>query len=319
MSVRVRGSSSRRFVAYFCLSLLFVLAAVLTGLGFGRTITAKNVPATTAAITTQTAVLQDSAWLSESYWRKRRQKKLRNRTYSGRNQAGFNPFAPHFSLNQSPLRYGSGGTVRTVCVRLCDGYYFPISFSTTRSRLGKDEQACRSRCSGDARLFYYRTSGGSPETMVDRRGNAYADLETAFLYRTRFDKSCQCRPEPWSNEARERHALYATKDWQKRSRRLARIEKRRARRSRRVAATGYQPSSTLFGNYQPGLTTQQQPSTYGLTSPIAVPSAPGSVYSQRRMALGNQPRTVKRKRSRQPRTVRRSRKQWRSNAFSSQD
>ena len=71
----------------------------------------------------------------------------------------------------------AGGTVRTVCVRLCDGYYFPISFSTTRGRLGKDEQACRSRCSGDARLFYYRTSGGSPETMVDRRGNAYADLK----------------------------------------------------------------------------------------------------------------------------------------------
>lgn len=316
MSVRVRGSTGRRLIAFFCLSLLFVLAAVLTGLGLGHTIATKNVPAATAAITTQTAVLEDSAWLSESYWRKRRQKKLRSRIYSGRDQAGFNPFAPNFGANQSPWQYGSGGTVRTVCVRLCDGYYFPISFSTTRSRLGKDEQACRSRCSGEARLFYYRTSGGSPETMVDRRGNAYADLKTAFLYRTGFDKSCQCRPEPWSNEARERHALYATKDWQKRSRRLARLEKRRKRGSR-VAATGYQPSSTLFGNYQPGLATQQQPSAYGLTSPNAVPILPGSVYSQQRMALGKKPRAVKRGRSRQPRSVRRSRKQWRSNAFTS--
>ena len=150
--------------------------------------------------------------------------------------------------------------------------------------------------------------------MVDRRGNAYADLKSAFQYRTRFDKSCQCRPEPWSKEARERHALYATKDWQKQSRRLARLEQRRARRNRRLPETGYQPSSTLFGatpqgGYLPGVAGwQQQPGT-----------GPDMVNSQPRMALGNRPRSVKRRRSRQPRSIRRSRKQWRTNAFSSQN
>ena len=29
------------------------------------------------------------------------------------------------------------GTYRTMCVRLCDGYYFPISFTTTRERSRK--------------------------------------------------------------------------------------------------------------------------------------------------------------------------------------
>ena len=314
MLVRVRGSFGRRLVAYFCVSLAFVLAAVLTGLGLGHSISRQSTPPATAAVTTKTAVLEDSAWLSESYWRKRRQKKLRN-------QSRFNPFASDFGAQSTQPRYGSGGgNYRTVCVRLCDGYYFPISFSTTRDRLGRDEQACRSRCTSEARLFYYRSSGGSPETMVDRRGNAYADLKTAFLYRTSYNKACQCRPDPWSNEARQRHALYATKDWQKQSRRLAKLEQRRARGGHRIAATGYQPSSSLFrtapaGIYQPGVAA---PSPYGLTTPNTIPGLPGATYGQPRMALGNKPRTVKRVRSR-PRKVRRNRKQWRSNAFISED
>src|SRR5690606_29512315 len=33
------------------------------------------------------------------------------------------------------------GTYRTVCVRLCDGFFFPISFATTPDRFGADEAA----------------------------------------------------------------------------------------------------------------------------------------------------------------------------------
>ena len=232
MSVRVRRIAGRRFSAFYGLSLMFVLAAVLTGIGLGHTISRQNAPV--AAVTEKTAVLQDSDWLSESSWRRRRLKKRRNRQYSGRNPYGFNPFAPGFGIQPlSPWQYG-GGTYRTVCVRLCDGYYFPISFSTTSDHFGVDEQACRSRCSGDARLFYYHNSGVSPETMVDRHGNSYADLKSAFLYRSSYKKSCQCRPEPWSNEARQRHAMYATKAWQRRVRRVARLENRRPRDGTRV-------------------------------------------------------------------------------------
>ena len=36
----------------------------------------------------------------------------------------------------------AAGTYRTMCVRLCDGYYFPISFSTTSERFPEDAQNC---------------------------------------------------------------------------------------------------------------------------------------------------------------------------------
>jgi len=39
-----------------------------------------------------------------------------------------------------------GGTFRTVCVRTCDGFYFPISYSTSPDRFRDDEQSCQRMC-----------------------------------------------------------------------------------------------------------------------------------------------------------------------------
>ncbi|MBU2533123.1 MAG: hypothetical protein KKB37_10305, partial [Alphaproteobacteria bacterium] len=52
----------------------------------------------------------------------------------------------------------------------------------------------------------------------------------AYLYRTIYDKSCQCRPAPWSEEAKQRHALYREEGWQKKLERIARTEAEQAAR-----------------------------------------------------------------------------------------
>src|SRR5215470_5542313 len=39
-----------------------------------------------------------------------------------------------------------GNGYRTLCVRTCDGYYFPISFSTAPTRFAEDEQTCQKLC-----------------------------------------------------------------------------------------------------------------------------------------------------------------------------
>ncbi len=38
------------------------------------------------------------------------------------------------------------GTYRTVCVRTCDGFYFPISFATVPARFPDDEKTCKNLC-----------------------------------------------------------------------------------------------------------------------------------------------------------------------------
>jgi hypothetical protein len=137
---------------------------------------------------------------------------------------------------------------------LCDGYYFPVSFSTTEARFEEDEKACQSKCSSDSRLFYYENSDGSPETMTDRKGRAYASLKAAFLYRTTYEKSCQCRPDPWSDEAKQRHATYLDKGWEKRSKAMAKLQKQRSRIAARDARKQQQISGLGDGTSATGQT-----------------------------------------------------------------
>lgn len=103
---------------------------------------------------------------------------------------------------------GGEETYRTVCVRLCDGAFFPISFSTTRDQFDADAAKCEKTCTG-GRLYYHRNPGGDLDDMEDREGLPYNRLPTAFLYRTTFNEQCKCRPHPWEEAARDRHRVYA--------------------------------------------------------------------------------------------------------------
>lgn len=85
------------------------------------------------------------------------------------------------------------GTYRTLCVRTCDGYYFPISFTTVQARFARDEQLCRSMCPGtEVALYVHRNPGEDSDAMVSLAGEPYAALPTAFRYRTKYDSACQC-------------------------------------------------------------------------------------------------------------------------------
>ncbi len=108
-------------------------------------------------------------------------------------------------------------TYRTMCVRLRDGYYWPISFAQTKRGLKKDQAKCQKSCSDDVRLFYYPSisSDAALGDMRDLKGRRYSSLKTAFLYRTKYIKEASCKPKPWSAEAKAKHAVYAAKDGEK--------------------------------------------------------------------------------------------------------
>lgn len=108
------------------------------------------------------------------------------------------------------LQYAKG--YRTMCVRLCDGYYFPVSASAHPNRFQHDESVCQARCASPAKLYVYKNVGGSLEEMSDLEGKPYSDIVTAFKHRVAYNPSCTCRSEPWSQEAKTRHRLYALQD-----------------------------------------------------------------------------------------------------------
>jgi hypothetical protein len=90
-------------------------------------------------------------------------------------------------------------TYRTVCVRLCDGYYFPVSFSTLPNHFQRDSDLCHSKCAAPAELYYHQNPGGTVEQMVSASGNQpYTSLKSAFRYRKEYVQGCSCKQAEYS-------------------------------------------------------------------------------------------------------------------------
>ena len=89
--------------------------------------------------------------------------------------------------------FGDYHTVRTLCVRKTDGFYWPISYSTLVDYVGNDAEQCRAMCPGlDVDLYYYDNPGQEPAQMINMYGERYADLPNAFRFRTEFDEANRC-------------------------------------------------------------------------------------------------------------------------------
>jgi hypothetical protein len=86
------------------------------------------------------------------------------------------------------------GTYHTVCVRACDGFYFPISYSTVPSRFVDDARACQRLCpAAEAELYSFRNPGEDMEQAVSVNGQPYTALPNAFRYRKEIIAGCSCR------------------------------------------------------------------------------------------------------------------------------
>ncbi|WP_137045210.1 DUF2865 domain-containing protein [Pseudolabrys sp. FHR47] len=114
-----------------------------------------------------------------------------DRLFGGNTNSGI------FSTPQGQM----GGTYRTICVRTCDGYYFPISYATSPDRFNDDAQVCQRSCpAAQVQLYVYHNPGEEVNQAVSLDGQPYTALPTAFAYRKALDKSCGCRRpgESWA-------------------------------------------------------------------------------------------------------------------------
>jgi len=114
----------------------------------------------------------------------------------GNNNNNNNPGLPSADLGPQ------SGTYRTVCVRTCDGAYFPVSFATYPARFPDDEKTCKALCpAAEATLFSYRNPGEDISQATSIAGQPYTSLANAFKYRTEFNPSCACKAagQTWSD------------------------------------------------------------------------------------------------------------------------
>jgi hypothetical protein len=94
-----------------------------------------------------------------------------------------------------------GGGFRTICVRTCDGYYFPISYATASDRFRDDDQTCQRMCpAAEVSLYTYHNPGEEVAQAVSMNGRLYTELPAAFSYRKVLNPACSCRRpgESWA-------------------------------------------------------------------------------------------------------------------------
>ncbi len=94
----------------------------------------------------------------------------------------------------TPNNTTGGETFKTVCVRLCDGFYFPVSFATLPSHFAQDAEVCTSKCAAPTELYYHANPGGAMEQAIALQSSEpYTKLKSAFRYRKEYVNGCSCK------------------------------------------------------------------------------------------------------------------------------
>ena len=87
------------------------------------------------------------------------------------------------------------GGYRTICVRTCDGFYFPIRQRGSSLTTTIDADLCQASCPSAEVKLYLQPLEKDVDTAVSVDGTAnYTALPNAFRYRTSLEPTCGCRP-----------------------------------------------------------------------------------------------------------------------------
>lgn len=104
------------------------------------------------------------------------------------------PLDPDASAKPAKRRRAAGTSFasrRPVCVRLCDGFFFPVSAPP-----GGVEAACADLCPDAAAALYFLPPGSDRiEDAVSTGGARYSALPAALRYRTERVAACACHAE----------------------------------------------------------------------------------------------------------------------------
>jgi hypothetical protein len=89
----------------------------------------------------------------------------------------------------------SGPSGVTYCVRLCDGYFFPLSPAAGGER--QQEAACAAMCPAAATRLYVGQPGQEIGAARAANGQRYQQLASAFNHQSGTSSACSCTARGW--------------------------------------------------------------------------------------------------------------------------
>ena len=98
---------------------------------------------------------------------------------------------------------------KVLCVRHCDGGFFPIAYRATPDKLDGLAQLCKAQCPNAEVSIYTTSTDGGIGTAVTPEGTAYTALPAAFKYQKSYDSTCSCKAphETWVQALAEAEKL----------------------------------------------------------------------------------------------------------------
>jgi hypothetical protein len=115
---------------------------------------------------------------------------------------------PGPSDEKGPVQAHSGSYA--VCVRTCDGSFFPVSYSGAGSRSDSLEDVCRALCPNADMALYSFPFGGTVDEAASPTGEPYANLPNAGKFEKAYDPNCSCRRkgQTWAEALADAEARY---------------------------------------------------------------------------------------------------------------
>ena len=105
--------------------------------------------------------------------------------------------------NIIPASTGSGASAaigngrQSVCVRLCDGYFFPVGDLNGTDEIPSQEAVCDNLCPGAPTRLYVLPSGSDniEDAVSVRDSKPYTALPVAFNHTSKTERTCACHAE----------------------------------------------------------------------------------------------------------------------------
>lgn len=121
---------------------------------------------------------------------------------------------PNAPRDDEELERGPRRGSMAVCVRKCDGGFFPVSYSANRQNLDDLADMCSALCPNTETVLFTKRPDAEISEAMSYEGDSYESLTNAGRFKTKFDPSCTCKPKnrSWAEVLADAEKLLANKN-----------------------------------------------------------------------------------------------------------
>jgi hypothetical protein len=121
---------------------------------------------------------------------------------------------PNYDGESEQLDARPSGGPMAICVRSCDGGFFPITYSAKGAQFDDLDAICKAMCPGAEAKLYTQSQWKGLDSAVSIDGEPYADHPNARKFEKVYDPTCGCKPQgqSWTEALAEAERILAERN-----------------------------------------------------------------------------------------------------------